>query len=146
MDKKKLIAVLVVVVAAGAYAAYSVAMPKKVTHDRLAGTLYVLPKSFTLNLLDGRYATVSVALELAPGQSAGGATAAAGATLPDGFGGLPEEAAVRDIITNVITNQPGSALINSGGRERIKHQILTAINSGTDVKVLQVLFPDVAVQ
>src|ERR1700719_3017409 len=122
MDKKKLIAVLLVVVAAGAYAAYSVAMPKKATHDKLAGTLYVLPKSFTLNLLDGRYATVSVALELGPGQADASAASAAGATLPDGFGGLPEEAAVRDIITNVITNQPGSALISGSGRERIKHQ------------------------
>jgi flagellar FliL protein len=143
--KKKIMIGVLLALAGGGYEAYGKLMPKPVVHTKIAGVIFVLPKSFTLNLLDGRYATLTAALLLAPGQSAG--AGAAGATPPpEGFGGLPEEAAIRDIITNIVTNQPGSALITDRGRERIKHLILASNKSSTDVKVSQVLFTDVAVQ
>ena len=38
---------------------------------KVKGTIYVLPQTFLLNLTDGRYAKLAVALQLAPGQSDG---------------------------------------------------------------------------
>lgn len=144
MNKKWLTIGLVILIAGG-YAGYSFAMPKKHVHMKVSGTIYVMPKAFTLNLSDGQYASLTVALLLAPGQSTG--TGTAGNTPPpEGYGGLPEEAMVRNIITNIVTNQTGSSLISATGRAKIQGQIMKAINSTTDVKVSQVLFPDLAVQ
>jgi flagellar basal body-associated protein FliL len=145
MNKKKIIIVALVVVLLGGYATYSFAMPKPVIHDKIAGPIYILPGQFVVNLSDGRYGKLTVALVLAPSQSTGG-TADGAAAPPDGFGTLPEEAAVRDIITNTLTNQSGSTLIDQAGRERIKQRILQAILANTDVKATAVLFTDVAVQ
>ena len=88
---KKLLITVVVLVLLGGYAAYSFAMPKPVIHDKITGTIYLLPRQFLVNLSDGRYGKVTVALVLAPGQSDGG-TAEGGTPPPDGFGTLPEEA------------------------------------------------------
>ena len=38
---------------------------------KINGTIYILPKQFTLNLNGGQYATLTVALLLAPSQSVG---------------------------------------------------------------------------
>jgi flagellar basal body-associated protein FliL len=145
MSKKKILIIALVVLLAGGYVAKGMLLPPKKVHDKITGTIYILPGVFTVNLTDGRYGKVTVALVLAPGQSPG-VTGEGAATPPDGFGTLPEEAAVRDIITNTLTDQSGKTLIDAGGRERIKHRILLAIRSGTDVKVNDVLFTDVAVQ
>ncbi len=67
---------------------------------------------------------------------------AADATL----GTLPEEAAVRDIITNALTDSTSASLTNAAARVKLKHKIVLAIRSGTDVKLTDVLFTDVAVQ
>ncbi len=134
-----------VVLLGGGYVAKGYLMPPAKTHDKIAGTIYILSKQFTVNLRDGHFATLNVALELAPGQSAG-ATGDGAATPPDGYGTLPEEAAIRDIVTNIVTDVSSNDLIDPVQRERIKHQILLAIRKGTDVKVDAVLFTDVAVQ
>ena len=145
--KKKIIIVLVVVLAGGGFVAKSMFLKPAVAKEKIAGTIYILPKQFTANLRDGRYATLTVALVLAPGQSTGAAAAdSGGAAPPEGFGTLPEEAAVRDIITNLITDQSSKTLTNDSGREHLKNQILAAIKSGTDVKVHAILFTDLAVQ
>jgi flagellar basal body-associated protein FliL len=143
--KKKILIIVAVLVLGGGYEAKAMLMPPAKVKDKISGSIYILPGQFLVNLTDGRYGKLTVALVLAPGQSAG-ATGAGAATLPDGFGTLPEEAAVRDIITNVLTNQTGATLISTGGRAGLKHKILLAIRSGTDVKVSDVLFTDVAVQ
>jgi len=127
--------------------AYKFLMPAaKAAPRKLAGEIYVLPKQFTLDLKDGHFATMTVALELAPGQSDGASAAAAGSDTTTGIGTLPEEAAVRAIVTNIVTDQNEAALVTASGRAGIEHQILAAIGSQTDVKVTEVLFPDVAVQ
>jgi flagellar basal body-associated protein FliL len=144
--KKKILILAVVVLLAGGYVAKGMLLPPKKTHDKIAGTIYELPKEFLVNLTDGRYGKVDVALVLGPGQSDGATAEGGGASSDTGLGTLPEEAAIRDIITNTLTNQSGSTLISTDGRERIKHRILLAIRSGTDVKVNDVLFTDVAVQ
>jgi len=145
--KKKLIIGLVVLLAVGGFAAKTFLLKPKVVKPKIAGTVYVLPKSFTLNLADGRYATLTAALQLAPGQS-DGASADGGSSSDSstGIGTLPEEAVVRSIITNVVAGQSSSTLNSAGGRARLESEILTDINSQTDVKVKAVYFADYAVQ
>jgi flagellar basal body-associated protein FliL len=143
--KKKILIVALVVLLGGAYVAKGKLMPATVVKPKIAGEIYILPHQFTLNLKDGHYATLTVALELAPGQSDGASAAntpAAGAVV----GTLPEEAVIRSIITNEVTNQTSNALIDDSGRSDLEKQILSDIKSGTDVKVDQVFFTDVAVQ
>ena len=53
---------------------------------------------------------------------------------------------VREIVTNVVTNQNGETLVTNQGRNAVKHQILQDIVKQTDVKVEAVLFPDLTVQ
>jgi flagellar basal body-associated protein FliL len=146
MTKKKLIIILLVVLGGGGFAAKTLLLPKPaVAKPKIDGIIYVLPKGFTLNLTDGRYATMTIGLILAVGQTDGSSAAAAGPS-PAGIGTLPEEPAIRAIITNVITNQSSPALLTATGRAHLKKLILDAIKSSTDVKVTDILFTDVAVQ
>lgn len=143
--KKKILIILPIILLGGGYVAKGKLMPPKVVKPKIAGTIYILPHQFTLNLKDGRYATLTVALELAPGQSDGASaenTPAAGATV----GTLPEEAVIRSIITNEVTNDPSTTLIDQSGRAGLEKQILADIKTETDVKIDQVFFTDVAVQ
>ena len=148
MKKKLLIPLVLLFVLGGG--AYTFAKPKPVVKPpKVAGSVYLLPQSFLCNLADGQYAKFSVALVLAPGQS-DGATAEGAASSSnsagDVLGTLPEEAVIRDIITDVITNQTSNTLISDTGRTKIKQQILQEIGQKTDVKVTSVLIPDVAIQ
>jgi flagellar basal body-associated protein FliL len=145
VKKKKVLIPLIVVLLAGVGAKFVLAKPASGPKPKIDGTVYVLGKDFLLNLSDGRYAKLSVALVLAPGQSTG-STAEGGTPPPDGFGTLPQEAAVRDVVTDVVTDQNGDDLVSASGRERIKREILAGIRRRTDVKVTAVLLPDVAVQ
>lgn len=143
--KKKIIIGLLVVLGIGGYVAKTMLLKPKVVVPRINGSIYVLPHQFTLNMADGRYATLTAALLLAPGQS-DGASATASTSSDATVGTLPEEAAIRDIITNTITAQPGSELTSAIGREHLKTEILHEIRTGTDDKVNGVYFTDVAVQ
>jgi flagellar protein FliL len=145
MNKKKILIIALVVLLGGGYVAKGMLMPPKVVKDKINGTLYLLPKEFVVNLADGKYGKVDVALLLAPGQS-DGATAESSGSSDASLGTLPEEAAVRDIITNILTDQTGSTLISASGRADVKHTILLAIRNNTDIKLTDVLFTDVAVQ
>ncbi len=143
MSKKKLLIPLVLLLVLGV--GYSMSKPKKTVKQKVPGTIYVMPQPFLLNLNEGHYAKVSVALELAPGQS-DGASAAGASSSGEGAGTLPEEALIREIVTNTVTGQNGSTLTASQGRSAIKHHILTSIQRQTDVKVEAVLFPELTVQ
>jgi flagellar basal body-associated protein FliL len=145
--KKKIIIIAVVVLLGGGYVAKGFVMPPPKNTDKVKGTLYLMPKEFLVNLADGRYGKVDVALLLAPGQSNGATSAEGGGSGNSGtVGTLPEEAMIRDLIVNILTNQNSNSLIDAAQREKLKHKILAAITSTTDVKVSQVLFTDVAVQ
>jgi flagellar FliL protein len=124
---------------------YTMTKPKPVVKEKIKGTLYVMPQSFLLNLSDGRFAKITVALQLAPGQS-DGASAEGGSSSSEGPGTLPEEPLVREIVTDTITNQSGEALIGEASRHAIRQKIVAAIAKQTDVKVESVLFPDLTVQ
>jgi flagellar basal body-associated protein FliL len=127
------------------FAGYTMTKPKPVVKMKIKGTIYVMPQSFLINLSDGRYAKLTVALQLAPGQS-DGASATASAASSESPGTLPEEPLVREIVTNTVTNQSGEALIEGPSRAKLKHRILAAITKETDVKVEAVLFPELTVQ
>jgi flagellar FliL protein len=144
--KKKLIIGLVLVLAIGGYVAKSMLLKPKVVIPKINGTIYVLPHQFTFNMADGRYATLTAALLLAPGQSDGSTATGAAPSSDSIVGTLPEEAAIRDIITNIVTAQPGSMLTSISGREHLKADILKTIKTTTDDKVSGVMFTDVAVQ
>ncbi len=118
---------------------------KKTLHEKVTGTIYVMPQSFLLNLDEGHYAKLSVALDLAPQQSDGAAEGAA-PTGSESAGTLPEEALVREIVVNAVTGQSGEELVSATGRKAIRRHILTAIERETDLKVQSVLFPELTVQ
>lgn len=129
------------------FAGYTMTKPKpKVAKPKVAGTLYVMPQSFLLNLSDGRYVKLTVALQLAPGQSDGATAGASAPSSEGGAGTLPEEPLVREIVTNTVTNESGEVLIAPKTRTAIRQKILLAIEKQTDVKVEAVLFPDLTVQ
>jgi flagellar basal body-associated protein FliL len=149
MTKKKtiLIAVAALVLAGGAYKTVLAKPKEKAPEPKVHGEVYVLPKEFLVNLADGRFAKVSVALVVEPAADAGGHGGGHGAPAPpEGYGAEPQEAIVRDLITDTLTDAADSELIERDGRERIKKQIAKSIKQHTDVHVEEVLFPDVTVQ
>ena len=146
MNKKKLIIIVVValVAAAGAYKTV-LAKPKEAEpKPKVTGQVYVLQKEFLVNLADDRFAKLQVALvvEHLPVVEGGHGTAPP----PEGYGIEPQEAVIRDIITNELTDSTDRELIGHEGREKIKKRILVSIKKHTDVPVEEVLFPDVTVQ
>ena len=143
MSKKKLLIPLVLLLVLGV--GYSMSKPKKTVKQKVEGTLYVMPQPFLANLAEGHYAKLSVALQLAPGQS-DGASATASSSSEGGPGTLPEEPLVREIVTNAITGQSGETLTSADGRSSIKHRILMSIRRQTDLEVQSVLFPELTVQ
>jgi flagellar basal body-associated protein FliL len=143
MSKKKILIPVVLLLVLGV--GYTMTKPKKTVKLKIPGTIYVMPQPFLLNLSEGHYAKLSVALDLAPGQS-DGAAAGASASSSEGAGTLPEEPAVREIVTNTITGQTGGTLVSAQGRDALKHHILLDIQHQTDDKVEAVLFPEVTVQ
>lgn len=144
--KKKILIILPILLLGGGYEAKAKFLAPKPVKPKLAGEIYILPKQFTLNLQDGHFATLTVALELAPGQSDGATAESAGASSGATVGTLPEEAVIRAIITNLTTNDTSNQLVTDSGRTSLEAQILSQIKSQTDVKVDHVFFTDVAVQ
>lgn len=140
-NKKVLIAALPVLLFMG----YTMTKHKPVVKMKIKGIVYVMPQSFLLNLSDGRYAKLTVALQLAPGQS-DGASADAAAASTEGPGTLPEEPIVREIVTNAVTNESSETLVGSSSRRAIRQKILLTIRKDTDLKVESVLIPDLTVQ
>jgi flagellar protein FliL len=138
--------IVLVVVLAGAYkfvlAKPSAAKPK----PKVEGTVYILGKEFLVNLADNRFAKLTVALVLDEKDTSVPAKAEGGATAPEGFGAMTEEAVVRDIITNDLTDANADDLITAKGRTGTKEEILKDLAKHTDVKVDDVLFTDVTVQ
>jgi flagellar basal body-associated protein FliL len=140
---KFIIPIALLIVLGGAYKVV-LAKPTK-EKKKVDGVVYVLPKEFLMNLSDGHFAKLSVALVL-PESAAPAAGAEGGATPPEGYGALEQEAAVRAVITDQITDLSAHDLTNRKERGRVRARILKAIKAHTDVKANDVLFTDVAVQ
>ena len=123
------------------------AAPKPKVH----GEVYIMPKDFLVNLQDGRFAKLNVGLILKHGYLAEAVAEASGgghgaAKVPDGYGTLPQEAIVRDIVTDALTGASASELISKTKRTHLKEEIVADIKAHTDVKVEELIFTDVAVQ
>ena len=123
---------------------YKVVLAKPTeAHHKVDGQVYVLPKEFLLNLSGDHFVKLNVGLVLAEGEVP---AKAAGAPPPEGFGPLPQEAVVRDVITDTITDARSEQLVSRKGRNALKAKLLKSLRARTDVKVKDVLFTDVAVQ
>lgn len=147
MKSKKVLIPLILLLVVGGVGAKMFLLPKKAKAKLVVnGTIYVLPKQFELNLSDGKYATMTVALLLAPGQSNGATAANANATTPAGFGTLTQEPIIRSIVTSDVTNDPSKVLLSTSGRAELQKEILHGIKTQTDVKVTKVYFTDLAIQ
>ena len=145
MNKKIIIIVVVALVAAGgAYKTVLAKPAKPAPKPKVEGVVYLLQKEFLVNLADGRFAKLSVGLvvEHAPVAASGHGAA----TPPEGYGAEPQEAIIRDLITDTLTDANQDDLVDREGRERLKEKILKEIKKHTDVHVEDILFPDVTVQ
>jgi flagellar basal body-associated protein FliL len=144
---KKILPIIIAVVALGGVYKFVIAKPKTAAaKPKVDGNVYILGKEFLVNLADGRYAKLTVALVLDDKDTSTVAKGETTTKLPDGFGAMNEEAVVRDVITNDLTDAKDTELIDSTGREKVKEEILKDLKAKTDVKVDDVLFTDVTVQ
>jgi flagellar FliL protein len=141
--KLKFVIPLVVLMVIGGGYKFVLAKPAE-PKLKVEGAVYVLPKEFLLNLADSHFAKLSVALVVPEEEVAAGG--AEGATPPEGYGALPQEAAVRAVITDTVTDAKASDLTNKKRRGKLRDEVLKAITAHTDVKAHDVLFTDVAVQ
>ena len=148
MNKKLLVIPIVAVVALAAVYKLVLAKPSaEAAKPKVEGTVYVLGKEFLVNLADGRFAKLTVALVLDPkDESAAAGEGHAAGKPPEGFGAMMQEAVVRDVITDDLTDSKDAELIDRAGRARVKARILKDLRKRTDVKVDDVLFTDVTVQ
>jgi flagellar basal body-associated protein FliL len=150
MTKKRLIIVVVAALAAlgGGYK-FGFAKEADTKPAKIHGDVYVLGKDFLVNLADGHYAKLGVAIVVDHGAAVpagGGGHGAAPPKPPEGYGPLPQEAAVRDIVTDTLTDVDEGDLTERRGREELKERILKRVKAGTDVPIHEVLFTDVSVQ
>lgn len=147
-SKLKIVIAAVALLALGGVYKLVIAKPEASAKPKIAGTVYVLPKEFLVNLSEGRFAKLGVGLVLDPKDHslAAGAHGKEAVKPPDGFGPLPQEAVIRDIVTDTLTDRDAGNLIDRDGREKLKTKIIEAISKRTDVHVEDVLFTDMAVQ
>ena len=140
--KLKIILPLAVLLVLGGLYKVVLASPTD-AHHKVDGQVYVLQKEFLLNLADKHFVKLNVGLVLAEGQVP---EKAEGAPPPEGFGPLEQEAVVRDVITDTVTDASSKQLVSRKGRNALKEHVLKRLRAETDVKVNDVLFTDVAVQ
>jgi flagellar basal body-associated protein FliL len=138
--KKKLMILVPVILLLSAGGAYEMVLkPKpKVVVPKVNGTLVSLGDPFTVNLSGGHYGRITVAvLSTVPPVATEGATTAAV---------LPENDALRAVVTDDLTGVSSSKLIDRSERHALLAQILADIKKSTDEPITKVLFTDVAVQ
>jgi flagellar protein FliL len=147
-SKLKFIVPVVLLLVLGGVYKFVLAKPAaEADPPKVQGEVYVLPSEFTLNLADGKYVKLGVGLIM----EHGAATAAAGghgaaAEPPEGYGSLAQEAIVRDIVTDEVTEADSRVMATTRGRDKLKQEILQRIHEQTDVHAESVLFTDVTVQ
>lgn len=136
---KFIIPVLVLLIAA--FAAYTLFLaPKKAAAKppKVNGTLVPLTGDFIINLAGGHFGKLTMAVLLSTPP-----VAAASATTPVT---LPEDPAVRSVITDQLTGLEPAALTDRTSRHRLLAQLLKALKQSTDEPITKVLITDLAVQ
>jgi len=142
---KFVLPIVALVVLGGAYKTV-LAKPAPAPKPKVHGTVYVLPKEFLVNLAENRYAKLTVALVLEHGEPVAAAADGHAAAPPEGWGTLPQEAVIRNIVTDTLTGVSADKLVKSHGREKLKKKLLAKFKKQSDVHVEDVMFTDVAVQ
>ena len=126
---------IVLVVLAAAY--MFLLAPKKAPAKppKVDGTLVPLAGDFVINLAGGHYGKLSVAVLMSspPSVTTGAAT-------------LPEDAAVRAVITDELTNLDPAELTDRASRHDLLAHLVQALKQRTDEPITKVLFTDLAVQ
>ncbi len=149
-SKLKIVIPVVLLLVLGGVYKFVIAKPEAVAKLKIEGTVYVLPKEFLVNLSEGRFVKLGVGIVLDPKDHSLAAAAEGGHGAapkpPEGFGPLPQEAVIRDLITDILTDRDAGSLIDRDGREKLKAKIVKAIHHDTDVHVEDVLFTDMAIQ
>ena len=146
MKKKLLIPVIAVLALGGGLYKTVLAKPAPAPKPHVEGTVYVLGKEFLINLKDGRFAKLTAALVLSEKDTTTAPAAEGAATPPEGYGAMTQEALVRSIITDDLTDARDEDLIDEKRRAALEKRILKDVLKNTDVKAQDVLFPDVTVQ
>jgi flagellar basal body-associated protein FliL len=144
---KILIPVLLIVV--GGVYKFVLAPKPVVPKPKIAGSVYVMPKDFLINLRAGKFAKLNAALVLKTGyleEAVKAASTGEAAAPPTGYGTLPQEAAVRAIITDSLTDLPAGRLQKEKSRAKVEKDVLKRIEHETDVEVKDVMFTDLAIQ
>jgi flagellar basal body-associated protein FliL len=148
MKNIKILIPVLLLVAGGVYK--FVLAPKPVEpKPRVAGEVYVMPKDFLINLSGGKFAKLNAALVLKEGyleEAVKAASTGEATAPPTGYGTLPQEAAVRAIITDSLTDEAASHLTHEKQRLKLQKVVLKRIEHETDVEAEDVLFTDLAVQ
>jgi flagellar basal body-associated protein FliL len=136
--KKKLIIVLpVLLLLVGGFMAKKILLkPKPGPPPKIAGTLLALDPEFLINLSDGHYGKLTVALTLSK----------APAAAPGEITKLPQDAAIRADVTDALTGLNSNDLISRVRRHALQKTLLRSINRTTDEPVTAVMFTDIAVQ
>jgi flagellar basal body-associated protein FliL len=147
-SKLKIVVPVVLLLVLGGVYKFVLAKPAAEAKPKIEGTVYVLPKEFLINLAEGRFAKlgVGIVLDIEDESIALAAADKEAPKPPEGFGPLPQEAVIRDIITDTLTDREASSLTEREGRERLKKKIIKVVRKRTDVHIDDVLFTDVAVQ
>jgi flagellar FliL protein len=150
MKNIKIIIPVLLVVLGGVYK-FVLASPAPVPKHKIEGEVYIMPKDFLINLKSGRFAKLNAALVLKHGYLEEAIAAASGggheATAPPaGYGTLPQEAVVRAIITDALTDIPSSRLAKEKSRMKVQKGVLERIHHETDVEAEDVMFTDLAIQ
>lgn len=148
----KILMPLLVVLASAGGAVYKfvLAKPAEAGPDpKVEGVLVPLEPEFMINLADGHFAKLSVALEVDRSDPAlAGRGESEGGHDSGGLGKpveLPQGAAVRAIVTDRLTGLPMSDLLERRQRHQLLDRIRRQINRQTDTKVLRVLITDLTV-
>ena len=145
MKNIKIIIPIVLIALFGGYK-FALAKPAPAPKPKVEGSVYVLGKEFLVNLDEGRYAKLTVALVLAHDDKSTEASGHEGSSPPEGYGAMAQEGVVRAEVTDVLTDAKDSELISAEGRHHLQEVILKRLRKTTDVKVDEVLFPDLTVQ
>ncbi len=148
--KKKLKFVLPLALLILGVAGYQLVIAKEAPkpEPKIHGDVYVMPKDFLVNLEDGHFAKLGVALVIDHGSGLPPDTGGHGAAPKpaEGYGTMPQEPAVRAIVTDTLTDVAPDELTSGRGRKELQERIEKRIKKLTDVAIHDVLFTDVSVQ
>jgi len=143
-SKKKLLMIVVpIAVLLVGGVGYKMVLAKKpvAAKMKIDGTIVPLADDFVVNLADGHYGKITVAL-LVTGTLPAAQGSAASGTAPV----LPETPVIRSIITDQLTGLDTGAFIDRARRQALVANIAKALRQQTDTHVKDVYFTDIAVQ